>query len=395
MLKIDFKKPAFFIILLGLVSLFSDLTYEGARSITGPFLLTLGASSLVVGFIAGLGEFLGYGLRIISGWITDKTGKYWGIIIAGYLINLLSVPALALVGRGELAIMLLFMERIGKAIRTPARDALLSHAAGKIGYGWGFGLHEAMDQIGAMLGPLMIALVFYLQGGYKEAFGVLLIPAVLAISILMIARFLYPSPSYLKIKTIQVKPEGFKKVYWIYLIAVSLYGAGYADYPLIAYHFKKVATVSETWIPVFYAIAMGVDALAAILFGYLFDKKGFFVLIFSVIISVGFSPLCFLGGFYGALLGMILWGIGMGAQESIMRAAVALLVPKEKRGTGYGVFHTTYGFFWFLGSTILGTLYHFSVYALITVSVILQLSAIPLLLKVKKPITNTKNVFYL
>nr|WP_022855473.1 hypothetical protein [Thermodesulfobacterium thermophilum] len=135
MLKIDFKKPAFFIILLGFVSLFSDLTYEGARSITGPFLLTLGASSLVVGFIAGLGEFLGYGLRIISGWITDKTGKYWEIIIAGYLINLLSVPALALVGRWELAVMLLFMERIGKAIRTPARDALLSHAAGKIGYG--------------------------------------------------------------------------------------------------------------------------------------------------------------------------------------------------------------------------------------------------------------------
>ncbi|QER42577.1 MFS transporter [Thermodesulfobacterium sp. TA1] len=378
-------KPAtLFIVLLGLVSLFSDMTYEGARSITGPFLLTLGASGAVVGFVSGVGEFLGYALRIVSGWFTDKTGKYWGITIVGYLTNLLTIPALALVGQWQLAVMLIMLERIGKAIRTPARDAMLSHATIEIGRGWGFGLHEAMDQIGAMLGPLIVALVFYLNGGYREAFGVLIIPAVLAISILLWAKFLYPSPKELEVKTLQVETKDLSRVYWIYLIAVALNGAGYADFPLIAYHFKKVGIVAEQWIPVFYAIAMGVDALTALLFGYLFDRKGLSVLIFSIVLSAGFAPLCFLGGFYGAVLGMILWGIGMGAQESIMRSAVAWLVPKEKRGIGYGVFNTGYGLFWFLGSTVLGLLYDFSIFALILTSVVLQLLAIPLLLKVRK-----------
>jgi len=378
------KPVTIFIVLLGFVSLFADMTYEAARSITGPFLLALGATGAVVGFVSGFGEFLGYALRLLSGWIADKTGKYWSITITGYLINLLSVPALALVGQWQLAAVLIMAERIGKAIRNPARDAMLSHATTQIGRGWGFGLHEAMDQVGAMIGPLIVAGVFYFHGGYREAFGVLLIPAVLALSVLIFARFLYPSPKDLEAGTVQITSKGLSKVYWIYLIAVALNGAGYADFPLIAYHFKKLEAVSEQWIPVFYAIAMGVDALAALLFGYLFDRKGLSILMFSVIISAGFAPLCFLGGFYSALLGMILWGVGMGAQESIMRAAVALLVPKEKRGVGYGVFNTGYGFFWFIGSSIMGVLYDFSISAFIIFSVLLQLSSIPFLMKVRK-----------
>ncbi|MCS7203545.1 MAG: MFS transporter, partial [Thermodesulfovibrio sp.] len=222
------------------------------------------------------------------------------------------------------------------------------------------------------------------QGSYKEAFGVLLIPATVALLILLFARIMYPSPRDLEIGRPQIETKGLSKVYWIYLVAVALNGAGYADFPLIAYHFKKVATVPEHWIPVFYAIAMGVDALAALFFGYFFDRKGISMLVFSVILSAGFVPLCFLGGFYSALFGMILWGVGMGAQESIMRAAVSLLVPREKRGIGYGVFNTGYGLFWFLGSLILGVLYDFSMNALVVFSVILQLCSIPFLLKVRK-----------
>lgn len=381
---IKLKPATVFIVLLGFVSLFSDMTYEAARSITGPYLALLGASATLVGFIAGLGEFIGYTLRLLSGWLADKTGRYWSITFVGYAINLLSVPALALVGQWQLAALLIMAERVGKALRTPARDAMLSHATAQIGRGWGFGLHEAMDQAGAMVGPLIVAVVFYFQGSYKEAFGVLLIPAIIALLILLFARIMYPSPRDLEIGRLQIETEGLSKVYWIYLVAVALNGAGYADFPLIAYHFKKVATVSEHWIPVFYAIAMGVDALAALFFGYFFDRKGLSVLVFSVILSAGFVPLCFLGGFYSALFGMILWGVGMGAQESIMRAAVSLLVPREKRGIGYGVFNTGYGLFWFLGSLILGVLYDFSMNALVVFSVILQLSSIPFLLKVRK-----------
>ncbi|MEN2994335.1 MAG: MFS transporter [Thermodesulfovibrio sp.] len=378
------KSATVFIVLLGLVSLFSDMTYEAARSITGPYLALLGASATLVGFIAGVGEFIGYTLRLFSGWLTDKTGRYWSITFLGYAINLLSVPALALVGQWQLAALLIMAERVGKALRTPARDAMLSHATFQIGRGWGFGLHEAMDQAGAMVGPLIVAVVFYFQGSYKEAFGVLLIPAVIALLVLLFARIMYPSPRDLEITKLQIETKGLSKVYWIYLLAVALNGAGYADFPLIAYHFKKMATVPENWIPVFYAIAMGVDALAALIFGYFFDKKGLSVLVFSVILSAGFAPFCFFGGFYSALFGMILWGVGMGAQESIMRAAVSLLVPREKRGIGYGVFNTGYGLFWFLGSLILGFLYDFSMNALVVFSVILQLCSVPFLLKVRK-----------
>ncbi len=380
------KKSTFFIVLLGIVSLFADMTYEAARSITGPFLALLGASGTMVGIVAGAGEFVGYALRILSGYVADKTNKYWSITIVGYLINLLAVPALALVGQWQFAVALIVLERIGKAIRTPARDAMLSHATVDIGRGWGFGFHEAMDQIGAMIGPLIVAAVFYFKGTYQTAFGVLIIPACLAITVLLIARFLYPSPRDLEITVKKIETKGFNRIYWIYLVAVALNGAGYADFPLIAYHFKKIATVSEEWIPVFYAVAMGVDAVAALIFGRLFDKKGLGILAFSVMISSFFAPFVFLGGFYACLVGMILWGIGMGAQESIMRAAVALLVPKERRAVGYGLFNTGYGFFWFLGSALLGFLYDISIPVLIIISVVLQLSAVPFILMIKQKI---------
>ncbi len=359
------------------------MTYEGARSITGAFFAFLSASGAVVGFVSGLGELIGYGLRLVSGYIVDKTRRYWTITIVGYFINLFAVPALALIGNWQMAVLLIIAERAGKALRTPARDAMLSHATVEIGRGFGFGLHEAMDQIGAMLGPIIVATVFYFNGSYKTAFSVLLIPAVIAMVVLFTAKVLYPSPRELEVKVPQLETKGLSKVYWIYLTAVALNGAGYADFPLVAYHFKKVATVSKELIPVFYAIAMGVDALSALVFGKLFDKKGLGVLAISVMLSSFFAPLVFLGGFYLSLLGMIFWGIGMGAQESIMRAAVAMLVPKEKRGTGYGIFNTGYGVFWFLGSALLGLLYDISIPTLIIISVILQLSALPLLMKVK------------
>src|SRR5438552_7725718 len=166
-----------FVILLGVVSLFSDMTYEGARSITGPYLAVLGASATVVGIVAGFGELVGYALRLVAGYLSDRTGRYWTITLVGYVVNLLAVPLLALAGRWELAAALMIAERLGKAIRTPARDAMLSHATTKMGRGWGFGLHEAMDQTGALLGPLIGAAVLFRRDGYSTVVGVLLIPA--------------------------------------------------------------------------------------------------------------------------------------------------------------------------------------------------------------------------
>jgi len=373
-----------FVVLLGIVSLFADATYEGARSVTGPYLAILGASGTAVGIIAGLGELIGYSLRLVSGYISDRTGKYWTITLLGYGINLLAVPLLALAGRWEIAALLIIAERMGKAIRTPARDAMLSHATAKIGRGWGFGLHEALDQIGAMLGPLIVAGVLYIKGDYRLGFGILLVPAILALSVLIMARLLYPRPQAFEVGSAKLESKVFPKVFWIYLAAVALIAMGYVDFPLIAYHFKSLSVVSDDWIPIFYAIAMGVDALAALLFGRLFDRIGISILIVAALISSIFAPLVFFGGFYFALLGMALWGVGMGAQESIMRAAIAGMVSMDRRGSAYGIFNTGYGIFWFLGSALMGILYDTSIPALVVFSIISQLASVPLFLLVRK-----------
>ncbi|HEY4636386.1 MAG TPA: MFS transporter, partial [Rhodospirillales bacterium] len=243
-----------FIVLLGVVSLFADMTYEGARSITGPYLALLGASATAVGFVAGFGELVGYAIRLLSGYVSDRTGRYWAITIFGYCLNLLAVPALALTGSWEVAAVLIVVERLGRAVRTPARDAMLSHASSHTGLGWGFGLHEAMDQIGAVLGPVIVAAVIAFEGGYRLGFGVLALPAAMALSILIAARFAYPRPRDFDLTPPEFTRRGLPKAFWIYLGAVACIAAGYADFPLVAYHFGKAGIMSPFWIPVVYAV---------------------------------------------------------------------------------------------------------------------------------------------
>ncbi|MGZ7136076.1 MAG: MFS transporter [Methanobacterium sp.] len=383
--KYILKNHAFkFIILLGVVSLLADMTYEGARSITGPYLEILGAGAFVVGFVSGFGELIGYGLRLVSGYLSDKTRQYWTITITGYFINLMAVPLLALSGSWEIAAVLLIAERMGKAIRTPARDVMLSHAASKVGTGWGFGLHEAMDQIGAIIGPLIVAVILFFKANYQASFALLLVPAVLALSVLAISRFLYPDPHKLEIKNPKLETKGLKHVYWIYIAAASLIAIGFADFPLIAFHFKQASIAPDSIIPILYAIAMGVDAVAALIFGRAFDKMGLRVMIIVALISVFFAPLVFLGSFYWALIGMTLWGISLGAQESIMRAAVALMSPTQRRGSAYGVFNTIFGISWFLGSLTMGFLYDISIPYLVLFSMFTQLASVPFFVLIRK-----------
>jgi len=382
--NINQKQALKFVVLLGIISLFADMTYEGARSITGPYLAFLGANALTVGFVSGFGELIGYSLRMFSGYLADRTGKYWPITIFGYVCNLLAVPLLALAGHWWFAATLMILERMGKAIRTPPRDAMLSYAGQQTGMGWGFGLHEALDQLGAMLGPLIVAAVLYFQHSYREGFAILLIPALLSLSLLMAARYFYPHPHELAAQTnnLEIK-EVQGKAFWLYLAGAALIAAGFADFPLIAYHFAKANILSPVWIPIAYAIAMGVDGLAALLFGHLYDKNGFVILIFITIVSSLFAPLVFFGSFAFAMLGIVLWSIGVGAHESLMRAIVAKMIPAEKRASAYGVFNMGYGIAWFAGSIIMGALYDISIMWLVIFSIIIQLMSVPLLLTVK------------
>lgn len=371
------------VVLLGIGSLFADMTYEGARSATGPFLAILGASGTAVGIVAGFGELVGYGVRLVSGYVGDRTGRYWAITLLGYGVNLLAVPALALAGRWEVAAVFMITERVGKAIRTPTRDAMLSHATRQIGVGWGFGLHEALDQVGAVLGPVLVAGILAVNGGYRAGFVSLLVPAMLAFSFLAAARWQYPNPRELEVGTVRLGKETLPPTFWHYLMAVACMATGYVDFPLIAFHFQKLALMSDRWIPISYAVAMGVDGLAALVFGRLFDKHGTRVLVLASLLSAGFPLLVFTGHFSLALVGMVLWGIGMGAQESIFRSMIAEMISPDRRGTAYGIFNMGYGLSWFAGSLLMGILYDASIPGLVFFSVAIQLAAVPLLLVVR------------
>ena len=387
---INHKTALKFVILLGIVSLFADMTYEGARSITGPYLATLGANAAVVGFVAGFGEFIGYALRLVSGYLAERTGKYWTITIIGYICNLLPVPLLAIAGYWWLAAGLIIIERMGKAFRVPARDAMLSHAGQKMGMGSAFGLHEALDQTGAMIGPLIIAAALYFKLSYQYSFAILLIPALLSLLTLALARRLYPHPQALEVPHDNLEPEGMNSSFWLYLVGASFIAAGYADFPLMAYHFQKTAVLSPIWIPVFYAIAMSANMISAPLLGRFYDYKGFMILIIVTIVSCFFAPLVFFGNVVIILIGVVLWSIGVGAHESLMRAIVANMVPMNKRSSAYGIFGMGFGLCWFLGSFLMGALYDISILSLVIFSITIQLLAVPLLLMAMRRIKTRR-----
>jgi MFS family permease len=378
-----------FVLIIGIVNLFADFTYEGGRSIIGPFLGVLGASGTIVGFVGGFGEFMGYAIRSVSGYVADKTGKYWATTFVGYVINMFAVPALALAGNWPAAALLIVMERTGRAIRRPAVEAMLSYTTEELGRGWVFGLNEALDQVGATAGPLLVALILFLKGGYRSSFAILLVPALLCISTLTIARFLYPQPRGLekeKPRTLQTK--GFSGAYWTYLAAGALIAAGFTGFSLISFHFQKAGTVTDEVIPILFAVAMATAAVTALVFGRLLDRIGHAAALVAFALSAFFAPFVFLGGLNLALIGMILWGIGTGAQDSLLKAVLTDVIPGDRRSTGFGVFDTGFGTFYLLGNTVMGFLYDISIPALIAFSIILQLAALPVFVLAKKMVAE-------
>ncbi|MDU6783154.1 MFS transporter [uncultured Peptoniphilus sp.] len=405
MKKKEISTAMLFIILFGMVSLFSDMTHEGASSLRGAYLTLLGASSGAIGFISGLGELVGYSMRYVFGKITDKTKKYWPMVIFGYILDILAVPALAIVGeKGWIAAaFLLVVQRMGKAIKKPAKDTIMSFAASQEGVGKSFGIQEMLDQIGAFLGPVFLYLVmlFKTEGRtfeiYRTCFAFLAIPGFITILLLFYTKMKFPNPEHFEPKS-KVE-EGFKmkKSFLLYIAGISFFAFGFIDYSIIIMHITRNYTniagnfqettnlINSGTIPLLYAGAMLVDAIAALIFGHIYDKNGVKALVISTIISAPFS--LFIFGFkslHALLFGLVLWGIGMGAQESILKAAVTSMVPKENRATGYGIFECFFGFFWFLGSWLLGILYSYSLPLMITISIVTQILAIPLYLKVSK-----------
>lgn len=397
--KKHLSRAMLFIILFGIVSLFSDMTHEGASSIRGAYLALLGASAGTIGFVSGLGELIGYSMRYVFGKLTDKTKRYWPMTIVGYILDVLAVPALALVGEHGwiAACALLVIQRMGKAIKKPAKDTIMSFAASQEGVGKSFGIQEVLDQIGAFLGPVLLYLVMlFKQTGttfqvYATCFAVLAVPGAITIVLLLVTRAKFPNPEHFEPEPKEYIPFKLKKEFILYIAGISLFAFGFIDYSIIIMHVSKTydalasglaettSLVNSGTLPLLYAGAMLVDAVSALIFGMMYDKKGVRALVWSTLISAPFAVFVFaFNSIPTLLLGIALWGVGMGAQESILKAAVTRMVPKQSRATGYGIFECSFGVFWFLGSWLLGVLYDVSIPAMVVVSVVAQLTAIPL-----------------
>lgn len=365
-----------FVLLFGAVNLFADMTYEGARSVTGPFLGMLGASGFVVGSVTGFGEFLGYALRLVSGRWADRSRLYWPITLVGYIVQMISVPALALSGSWPVAALLILLERIGRATRNPPRDVMLAQAGEEMGRGWAFGANEAMDQFGALIGPLAVAGLLAWKGNFHLAFASLAAPALITLLLVFGARVRFPNAGSVEREQQASQVGRYPPAYWWYCIGAGLVGFGFADFSLISLRFSQSQLVANDWIAVFYALAMGAGGIGSLIIGKLFDRMGLLVLLPVTIVIAIYAPLAFFGGFTLSLVGALLWGIGLGAHESVMQAAVAQMVPPERLGSAYGVFGAAFGVAWFAGSAALGALYDFSVTATVVLAVVSQLVAV-------------------
>lgn len=374
-----------FIVLMGVVSLFSDVTHEGGKSIIGAYLNLSGAPAAAIGFIAGFGELLGYSLRYITGRIADRTKKYWALTIAGYAIDLLAVPLLALIPNGGWmwAALLIAAERTGKAIKKPAKDTLLSFAAAQNGVGKSFALQEFLDQLGAFAGPAALFLAMYFKGtgdgltDYRRCFALLLFPALATLALLLAARHFFPAPEDFEADAPKASQKvGSNGAFTLYIVGISLFALGFMDFSLVTMHVSRRSLLPAEALPLLYAGAMAVDAVSALVFGWLYDKRGLSSLVWPTLLTSPFALFVFLmPQSWGVFAGAALWGVGMGAQESVLKAAVAALVPKEKRGSGYGLFQTAFGACLFLGSWLAGWLYDRSLFAMFGFSFAAQIAA--------------------
>ncbi|MFJ4760207.1 MFS transporter [Kocuria marina] len=342
-------RPWHFILVFGIVSLLADMVYEGARSIIGPYLATLGASATIVGVVAGAGEFIGYGLRVVTGYAVVRTHRYWTWTILGYALTVLSVPLIGVTGVLAPALLLYGTERLGKAVRSPAKDTLLSHASASTGRGSAFGVHQALDQTGAVLGPLLLAAVLgWRDGDYALAFGVLVVPGVLVLTLLLWLRHRVPDPLVYEepeeggAETVEAEAAAPRAGrahlpgrFWLYVAAVAVLSAGVASFPLLAYHAQTTGLLTDPQVPLLFAAAMLIDGASGLVMGRAYDRLGPRTLLL-VPIAAAASAIAFADSAALVWAGVAVWGIVNGVLDSTVKAVVTELVPSASRAIAFG-----------------------------------------------------------
>lgn len=362
------------VMLLGTVSLLTAIAGEAARGVSGPYLKELGASAAIVGIVAGVGELLGYTLRLAAGLLADRRGGAWRLLLAGTVTGIAAVPLLALATGWRAADFLYLAERAGRALRTPARDVLLAAASEDVGHGPGFGVHRLLDQTGAVAGPLAVAVLYSAASGYRRAFALLAVPSLAGVVLLLWMRRGYRDLGAPPRETPDraVLPSGF----WWLCFAAGLMALGTADFALISFHFVEHGWSGPAGIPVLYAAAMATEGVAALGLGLLLRRSGELSLLLTIAFSVAAAVLVF-GGSVPPLVGIVVWSAGTGGQYALLRALVPGVVPASRRGAAFGWFNTVFGVCWFAGSTVKGVLYSHSLVALIWFAVLAQLAAVP------------------
>jgi MFS family permease len=370
-----------FVATFGVISLLADIVYEGARSITGPLLASLGATAVVVGVVTGVGEAAALILRLVSGPLTDRTGRFWAWTIAGYLLTVVSVPFLGVVGVLWAASALVIAERVGKAVRSPAKDTLLSHAAAVTGRGRGFAVHEALDQVGALAGPLMVAGLLYVFGGdYGPTLALLAVPGVGVLALLLWLRSRVPEPARYESVPDEhpevVEPERFPRQFWVYSAFSAATMLGFTTFAVMSFHQVSKGIFTAAWVPVIYAAAMAVDAVGALLTGWAYDRVGGRVLAVLPVLAAAVPALAFSQDRVLVVVGALVWGAAVGIQESTLRAVVADLVAPPRRATAYGAYAAVIGVATAAGGALTGLLYAHSVSLLVAVVIAIQVGAI-------------------
>ncbi|MEP6599569.1 MAG: MFS transporter [Actinomycetota bacterium] len=358
------------------MSLFADMVYEGARSIIGPYLATLGASAALVGIVAGAGEFIGYGLRVLTGYLVQHSRHYWAWTISGYALTVLSVPLIGSTHVLAPALLLYGAERLGKAVRSPAKDTLLSHASAQTGRGRAFGVHQAMDQLGAVAGPLLLAAVLsWRSGDYRLAFGVLLVPGVVVLLLLGWLRWRVPDPAAQYEPSDPTAPSTsdgrrgrLPPLLWRYVTAVAVLSCGVASFPLLAFHAQTTGLVSDAQIPLLFALAMFVDGLSGLVTGRMYDRRGPRVLL-AVPAAAAAAAIAFSNTAYLVWIGVAVWGVVNGVLDSTVKAVVTELVDTRARAPAFGWLAFVRGLGLLLGGAALGIAYDHS--SILTIGIIL------------------------
>lgn len=399
----NLKKSAIrLILLLGLVAMVGDIIYEGARGVNGPYLETLGASAAIVGLVAGIGELLGYLIRLVSGYFSDRTRAHWLFTIIGYSF-LMVIPLLSLTGVWQFAAIFMVLERIGKGIRSPAKDTITSQATKQVGTGFGFAIVEFLDQLGATIGPLIFTFFFMSIGpgersilDYQHGYRLMWFPFVVLLMVLFATFFMFKNPEELE-KAVVKKPQPDKitRTFWLYCMFTFVTTLGFLNFALIGFHLKVNNIATDAQIPLFYALAMGVDAVIGLAIGKWYDRlkikfdnehAGLLLLIILPILTAPLPLFTLSYHLSWIIVGVVLWGIVMGTHETIMKAGIADITSIRKRGTGYGIFNTLYGIAIFIGSTAAGFLYDYSINMLIILMIIIEVLAIPVFFVMRKSI---------